>query len=385
MKIWGFIRVKNKNLILFSLFLLFYSFAWSEESFIEEEDFYPRIYASKDSKNFTYNHEWEGVYGDFELCNALDPYGECDKQKSLSIYDCESLDAQNTLCTLGIVSKQAYSPLEPLKRKLHCETSNEVEILINGNTAKPTKRYFENKCKHLSGKENEECLKAEFALIKVSDKGINFSSSKTLDLLSCSQEKSKGNALGLSGFYPNVKASFNCQAQGLSRVEKGICNSAQLAKADKSMNTLYNFAMSFAFEQNGLKENIKQSQLKWLKSRNLECNAKDDIRDFTECILDATTKRTIELKDIIKEHTYTLSVVFKNPTGEVKIYEEPSIRSSVITTFLFASLEIYGAFLAEEKSHNGFKKIILLDLEENATGAIVGFVRELDIAKIELR
>ncbi|WP_181881436.1 hypothetical protein [Helicobacter sp. MIT 99-5507] len=57
----------------------------------------------------------------------------------------------------------------------------------------------------------------------------------------------------------------------------------------------------------------------------------------------------------------------------------------MITTFLFANLEFYGAFLAEEKSHNGFKKIILLDLEGNTSGVIVGFVRELDIAKIELR
>lgn len=106
---------------------------------------------------------------------------------------------------------------------------------------------------------------------------------------------------------------------------------------------------------------------------------------FTECILDTTIKCTIELEDIIKEQTYTLNVVFKNPTGEVRIYEEPSTKSDVITTFLFANLEFYGAFLAEEKSYNGFKKIILLDLEGNTSGVIVGFVRELDIAKIELR
>lgn len=151
------------------------------------------------------------------------------------------------------------------------------------------------------------------------------------------------------------------------------------------MNTLYIFAMSFAFEKKGLKEGIKQSQFEWLKSRNIKCSEKDDVEDFTHCILAATVGRTIELGQIIKENTYSLNVVFKNPTGEVKIYEEPSVKSDVIMTFLFANLKFYGAFLAERKSHNGFKKIILLNLEGDARGAIVGFVREVDIAKIELR
>ncbi|RDU52625.1 hypothetical protein CQA49_07970 [Helicobacter sp. MIT 00-7814] len=59
--------------------------------------------------------------------------------------------------------------------------------------------------------------------------------------------------------------------------------------------------------------------------------------------------RTIELKNIIKENTFELNIVFKNPTGEVKIYEEPSIRSDVIMTFL-----------ADPKSYNGFKKVVLI-------------------------
>ncbi|RDU52624.1 hypothetical protein CQA49_07965 [Helicobacter sp. MIT 00-7814] len=122
--------------------------------------------------------------------------------------------------------------VDPFKDRLRCESPSEVEILISGNTAKPTERYFDNKCKYLKGKKKEECYNTEFTLIKATDKGINFSSSKLLDSLSCSEENGKSNAISLSGFYPNIKASFNCQAQGLSRVEKGICNSAEAVGED---------------------------------------------------------------------------------------------------------------------------------------------------------
>lgn len=107
-------KTPAKKPLLYLLALLFFaSFANAmpdTEDVEESEDWYPRIYASKDAKNFTHNHEWEGVYGEFELCNPFDSYGECDKQKKLSIYDCESLDAQNAICTLGVIYKQNTAP-----------------------------------------------------------------------------------------------------------------------------------------------------------------------------------------------------------------------------------------------------------------------------------
>lgn len=58
-------------------------------------------------------------------------------------------------------------------------------------------------------------------------KQIYFRSSKRLDSSTCETPRDKSKVGTLSGIYPRFKKKgwgFDCEKQGLSKVEKGICN-----------------------------------------------------------------------------------------------------------------------------------------------------------------
>lgn len=300
----------------------------------------PRHFISRNTDSFSKGSEWEGVWGEMSLCDPLNKIGWCYKQSALQIYDCYQINEYNyedksAICTLGLAMRQILDPAKPTEH-LICDSGafpGEVEILINGNKAEPKREYFDLVCGHTEGAERSKCEKNMSFTLSKDSKGIYFHSSKGLDSSTCETPNDETGTL--SGIYPRFRGSFDCEKQGLSKIEKGICNSFYTLRDDVSLNAMFEYAMDFAWS-NEQKSRLKKEQLQWLKERNMKCVKAKDGEELLTCLYQAINHRIKELHETIdKSQQVTLELV--SQIGAVKIYENPSLKSPVLYTKILNS------------------------------------------------
>lgn len=354
----------------------------------------PRNFISRDADSFSKRSEWEGVWGEMSLCDPLNKIGWCYKQSALQIYDCYQINEYNyedksAICTLGLAMRQILNPAKPTEH-LICDSGafpGEVEILINGNKAEPKREYFDLVCGHTEGAERSKCEKNMSFTLSKDSKGIYFHSSKGLDSSTCETPSDESRAGTLSGIYPRFRGSFDCEKQGLSKIEKGICNSFYTLRDDVSLNAMFEYALAFAWS-NEQKSRLKKEQLQWLKERNMKCVKAKDGGELLTCLYQAINHRIKELHETIdKSQQVTLELV--SQIGAVKIYENPSLKSPVLYTKILNSegenaTRDYGAILLAPKSLNGFTKIMLMEFSQDTNpngNAIVGYVQNANVKR----
>lgn len=339
----------------------------------------PRTTISQDVKNFATLSDWEGIYGAFSLCSPTSVVpGWCYKQMGLSIYDCMRTNEYHYedsayICKLGAVIQQIPNKSNPNEHMICDSTSfpGEIEILINGAEAHPRQEYYQMLCD--DAKDKAQCEKNVRFSLKKDTKGISFISSKGLDSMTCETPLDERSAGTLKAHYPNLKASFDCAKQGLSRVEKGICNSFYTAREDYMLNVAYNFIMDFADEQ--VAKTTKKDQMQWLKTRNLQCNEAQSASALESCLLTAYSHRAKELKTII-EGISKSSIQLHSQTGQILIFESPSQKSPTIYTAM--ENEAYEAYLADKQPRKDFVKIIFRSLSHKTNpnnNEIIGYIR----------
>lgn len=357
-----------------------------------------REYISKDMINFSKKSEWEGVWGELNQCNPL--RGVCYAENALSIYDCDS--SQGT-CILNHITTKKTNPAYAKSESINCEevSFEGIEILVSAHQAKPNESYFERMCAEFQGKDKESCRqKADFSLIK-NEKGITFTSSALLDSKVCYLKSQNQyipqealSQIGymlqgtLSGFYPPLNASFNCAKSGLSKIEKGICNSFATIKSDYILNQMYNYIYDFAWSESD-KQKLKKEQLEWIKERNLTCNQREEPNLLAYCLLIRNNERIRNLEAIIKDEDD--SIIIKTPqrvhmefvssAGAVKIYEKPSLNSNVLHTAILNDKATI--VLMAKNSRNGFTKIWFLEhyKEDGSMRRFVGYVQNANIKR----
>ena len=355
----------------------------------------PRHFISRDTDSFSKRSEWEGVWGEMSLCDPLNKIGWCYKQSALQIYDCYQINEYNyedksAVCTLGLAMRQILDPAKPTEH-LICDSGafpGEVEIFINGNKAEPKREYFDLVCGHTEGAERSKCEKNMRFTLSKDSKGIYFHSSKGLDSSTCETPSDESRAGTLSGIYPRFRGSFDCEKQGLSKIEKGICNSFYTLRDDVSLNAMFEYAMDFAWS-NEQKSRLKKEQLQWLKERNMKCVKAKDGDELLTCLYQAINHRIKELHETIdKSQRVALELV--SQIGAVKIYENPSLKSPVLYTKILnsegenAHTRDYGAILLAPKSINGFTKIMLMEFSKDTNpngNAIVGYVQNANVKR----
>ncbi len=362
----------------------------------EEEEEGLRKHISEDIINFSKNSDWEGVWGEISQCDPLisTNYYICAKQSDLSIYGC---DTNKQTCQLSL-SKSILRNFNAYEkdRILTCDffdmpiskemwlSALSIEILISDNTAKPSEKSIQGICAELKDdKEAQQCRKAfDFHLTK-SDKGITFVSNQMLDSLTCKTSNDRKGTL--SGFYPRLNASFNCQKEGLSKVEKGICNSFPTIKADLEMNTIYNFLIDFAWQEDE-KNKLKVEQLQWLKELNLEANEKQNTANLAEYISFEMYRRTLHLKKMLNnaQPPFTrppkrVHMRFVSQSGAVKIYDKPSLDSEVLHTAILNDKATIN--LLSKRTYNGFRKIVYLDFWKDGKSEklVTGYVQSANL------
>ncbi|WDL75128.1 DUF1311 domain-containing protein [Helicobacter winghamensis] len=361
---------------------------------VESSPIEPREYISKSVDSFYKGSEWEGVWGEMSQCDPLNKIGWCYKQSAIQIYDCYQTQKYNyedksAVCTLGLVMSQIPDPAKQTEH-LICDSGvfpGEVEIFINGNTAKPSGKYFDLVCSHTEGTERSKCEKNMSFTLSKDSKGIYFHSSKGLDSSTCETPSDESKAGTLSGIYPRFRGSFDCEKQGLSKIEKGICNSFYTLRDDVSLNAMFEYALAFAWS-NEQKSRLKKEQLQWLKERNMKCVKAKDGGELLTCLYQAINHRIKELHETIdKSQQVTLELV--SQIGAVKIYENPSLKSPVLYTKILNSerenaTRDYGAILLAPKSLNGFTKIMLMEFSKDTNpngNAIVGYVQNANVKR----
>lgn len=394
----------------------------------------PREYISDNVASFSTGSEWEGVWGQVSQCDPRSGIGWCYKQSALQIYSCYQTRQYNyeqvsAVCRLGIVLRQIPDSAKPTEH-LTCDSSSfpgEVEILIDGNKAVPGEEYFELVCGDTQGAERQKCEKnMSFSLSlesglesggdsansaskdsarkdsganasgtnvsRANARGVRFHSSKGLDSSVCETPSDRSRAGSLSGFYPRFRGSFDCQKDGLSKVERGVCNSFYTQREDVSMNVMFEYAMNFASDSQ--KAALKKEQLAWIKERNIACNGAADGNELFKCIYGKTNSRIEQLREVI-ERLPGVELELVSAVAAVKIYEEPSVKSSVIYTKILQILggennaqvdflRDYLAILLEPKPRNGFSKIMLMELSRETNpnqNAIVGYVQNANIKR----
>ena len=314
-----------------------------------------RTTISQDIISFSANSNWEGVYGTFDLCDPSSAVpGWCYKQTGLSIYDCTQTNLyryedSKFVCKLGAVIRQIPDKANPNIHMI-CDTipfPGEVEIMVDGISAHPTEK-------------------------------ISFLSSKGLDSMTCETPLDERYVGTLKAHYPRIKASFDCAKEGLSKAEKGICNSFYTAREDYMLNVAYNFIMDFADEATA--KTIKKEQMQWLKQRNLQCNNTTSANELDSCLLKAYSKRADELKTIIQNIPKSF-VTLHSQTGQIPIFEAPSKKSAILYTAV--ENDKYTLFLADKKSYKDFVKVIFTNLNEktnpNKGSNIVGYILSKNI------
>ncbi len=368
--------------------------AINEDDSFQSDPIEPRQYIiSGNVIGYGARSEWEGVWGQVSQCDALDKIGWCYKQSALQIYDCYQMqkyryEDERAECKLGLVMTQIPDPANPTEDQI-CDSSffpGEVGIIINGNQAKPNKKYFDIVCGHTSGIERNKCEKnMQFSLSK-DTRGISFHSSKGLDSATCETPSDERKAGSLSAIYPRFKGSFDCDKDGLSKVEIGICNSFYTLRDDYSLNIMFEYAMNFAWN-NEQKATLKTQQLEWLKQRNTQCNKAEKGEELFKCLSRETDNRIKELSNVI-ELSQKLTLELVSPVNAVKIYENPSLRSRVLYTKILDNSDKinaqkdYNAMLLEQKSHNGFTKIMLMEFSNNPNeNAIIGYVQDANVKR----
>ena len=96
----------------------------------------------------------------------------------------------------------------------------------------------------------------------------------------------------------------NCSKEVISTYDITVCLEKELKLQDKKLNQAYKKTMSRI--QNFRKEDLKNIQRAWMKYRDLKCgfyyhseSGRSGLSDMSECFLDETILRTIEL-----EHTF---------------------------------------------------------------------------------
>jgi len=96
----------------------------------------------------------------------------------------------------------------------------------------------------------------------------------------------------------------NCSKEVISTYDITVCLEKELKLQDKKLNQAYKKTMSRI--QNFRKEDLKNIQRAWMKYRDLKCgfyyhseSGRGGLSDMSECFLDETILRTIEL-----EHTF---------------------------------------------------------------------------------
>lgn len=165
----------------------------------------------------------------------------------------------------------------------------------------------------------------------------------------------------LSGFYPPLNASFNCAKSGLSKTEKGICNSFVTIRGDYILNQMYNYIYDFAWSKSD-KQKLKKEQLEWIKERNLVCNQQEKPDSLTYCLFIRNNEQIRNLQAIIDDEDDStiktpqrVHMEFVSSTGAVKIYEKPSLNSNVLHTAILNDKATI--VLMAKNSHYGFTKI----------------------------
>lgn len=343
-----------------------------------------RTTISQDITSFSANSNWEGVYGTFDLCDPSSAVpGWCYKQTGLSIYDCTQTNLyryedSKFVCKLGAVIRQIPDKANPNIHMI-CDTipfPGEVEIMVDGISAHPTEKYYEMLCNDANDK--AECRRNVQFSLKKDDKGISFLSNKGLDSMTCETPLDERYVGTLKAHYPRIKASFDCAKEGLSKAEKGICNSFYTAREDYMLNVAYNFIMDFADEATA--KTIKKEQMQWLKQRNLQCNNTTSANELDSCLLKAYSKRADELKTIIQNIPKSF-VTLHSQTGQIPIFEAPSKKSAILYTAV--ENDKYTLFLADKKSYKDFVKVIFTNLNEktnpNKGSNIVGYILSKNI------
>lgn len=354
-------------------------------------------YISKDTINFSKKSAWEGVWGELNQCDPLE--AKCYAENTLSIYDCDS--SQGT-CILNYITTTKTNPAYAKRESINCNeaTLEGIEILVSAHQAKPSEAYFERMCSGLQGKNKETCRqKADFSLTK-NEKGITFSSSALLDSKVCyfisKNQYTPQEALNqmrdmprgtLSGFYPPLNASFNCAKSGLSKTEKGICNSFLTIKSDYILNQIYNYIYDFVWSESD-KQKLKKEQLEWIKERNLKCNQEVEPNSLTYCLDLQNYHRIKELKNIINDNDdidirtpQRVHMEFVSSVGAVKIYEKPSLNSNVLHTAILNDKATI--VLMAKNPHHGFTKISFLEYykEDGSMRRFVGYVQNANIKR----
>ncbi|RDU59290.1 hypothetical protein [Helicobacter sp. MIT 14-3879] len=336
--------------------------------------------------SFAAQSEWEGVYATFRQCDPESGY--CYMQRALSIYDCILMNQYryedpHFICKLGNVESVNPSRTNA-NEHTNCETGtypSEIEIEIRGNVAFPTSSYYDFMCQKASNVSGCE-KNIGFSLTRKEGEGIVFSSSKALDSITCETPNDERFAGTLSSFYPIVNGkqgngAFDCTKEGLSIVERGICNNFYLLREDYSLNVVYDFIMDFANEN--LKQQIKSKQLAYLKTRNFLCIKEEELEGLEKCLFDSILKQQKVLKEAIKEIEVD-SVRLESPSGEIRIYDMPNIEANVLYTAF--ENDTYRAYLAMKGQTSGFVKIAfkLIDSKRNPNNnTIVGYVRVQDM------
>ncbi len=356
-----------------------------------------REYISKDTINFNKRSEWEGVWGELNQCDPLE--GVCYAENALSIYDC---DSSKGTCILNHITTKKTNPAYTKRESINCNevTFEGIEILVSAHQAKPNESYFERMCSEFQGKDKESCRqKADFSLIK-NEKGITFTSSTLLDSKVCylknKNQYTPQEALSqigdipqgtLSGYYPPLNASFNCAKSGLSKTEKGICNSFVTIRGDYILNQMYNYIYDFAWSKSD-KQKLKKEQLEWIKERNLVCNQQEKPDSLTYCLFIRNNEQIRNLQAIIDDEDDStiktpqrVHMEFVSSTGAVKIYEKPSLNSNVLHTVILNDKATI--VLMAKNSHYGFTKIWFLEnyKEDGSMRRFVGYVQNANIKR----
>lgn len=339
----------------------------------------PRTTISQDVKSFATSSDWEGVYGGFDSCNPSSVVpGWCYEQQGLNIYDCMRINEYHYedsqfICKLGAVIREFPDKANPNEHMICDSTSfpGEVEIVVEGMVAHPTQKYYDELCGEATNK--AQCRKNVQFSLKKDNKGIIFHSSKGLDSMTCQTPIDERNAGTLQSHYPNLKISFDCAKEDLSKVEKGICNSFYTAREDYMLNIAYRFIMDFAEEATA--KETKKEQMQWLKQRNLQCSKAQNTKELESCLLETYSKRTKELKTMV-QNTPKQFVKLHSQTGQIPIFQSPHHKSAIIYTA--TENDKYEAFLANKKTYKGFTKVVFHNLDKKTNpnnNQIIGYIR----------
>ena len=88
---------------------------------------------------------------------------------------------------------------------------------------------------------------------------------------------------------------FDCEKQGLSKIEKGICNGFYTLRGVR-LNVMFEYVMNFVWSN---EQNLcLKKQLQWLKNRNIKCNNAETSKDLLDYLYrDRSSHRRIARSD----------------------------------------------------------------------------------------